>query len=333
MEVRLQNMHPLKRLKLRHQQAAEELLSKSKTSSVLPAKKRIKDYSWNTTSLRPTPVPMIKTLCLPAKKRIWAPQIIPESPPKQPDSGLDLNVLFETPLEKKKPHFVGFDDVDPTDSDNNDQQQEDENDDDGIVCGVCRSTDGDPSDPIVLCDGCDAMVHAFCYGYPLNQGVPEGDWFCATCQQSSSSLHNHTKDICCSLCPVKGGVMKPTTDDDRWAHIACALLVPEVFFRDPEGRGGIDCSRVPQKRWEETCYICDSSKGCAIQCSEPKCSLAFHVGCGLNEELCIEYKEARSGRGGGGGIVAGFCKSHSELWKKQQQTGKFRIVAREEDQQ
>ncbi|KAK9153200.1 hypothetical protein Sjap_000680 [Stephania japonica] len=322
MEVKLENMHPLKRLKLRHQRDEEEL-SQTKTSSVLPAKKRRKDYSWRSTT---------SPLRLPAKKRIWAPHIIiPESPPKQPDLGFDLNALFEASPEKMKRHLVDFDDSDVQVSESNQQQQEEE-EDDGIVCGVCRSTDGDPSDPIVLCDGCDAMVHALCYGSPLNQGVPEGDWFCATCQQSPSSPRNGTGELCCCLCPVKGGVMKPTTDD-QWAHIACALLVPEVFFRDPEGRGGIDCSRLPQKRWEETCYICDSSEGCAINCSEPKCSLAFHVGCGLNEDLCIEYKEGRSGRGGGAGIVAGFCKSHSQLWKKQQETGKFRIVAREEDKQ
>jgi hypothetical protein len=46
----------------------------------------------------------------------------------------------------------------------------DDDDDDGIVCAVCQSTDGDPSDPIVFCDGCDLMVHATCYGNPLCEG-------------------------------------------------------------------------------------------------------------------------------------------------------------------
>lgn len=102
------------------------------------------------------------------------------------------------------------------------------------------------------------------------------------------------------------------TRDGRWAHIVCALYVPEVFFKDPEGREGIDCSKVPKRRWKERCYVCKSSRGCAIQCSELKCPLAFHVTCGLNEDLCLEYREGRKQ----GAIVAGFCKTHSDLWKK-----------------
>jgi NuA3 HAT complex component NTO1 len=37
-------------------------------------------------------------------------------------------------------------------------------DDDGVHCAVCGSTDGDPSNPIVSCNGCDLMVHASCCG-------------------------------------------------------------------------------------------------------------------------------------------------------------------------
>ncbi|KAE8723467.1 mitogen-activated protein kinase 19-like [Hibiscus syriacus] len=111
---------------------------------------------------------------------------------------------------------------------------------------------------------------------------------------------------------------------DKWDHLVCALLVSEVFFGDPEGREMIDCSRVPEKRWKGKCYVCKTRKGCAIECSESKCGLEFHVTCGLNEDLCIEYTEGKKGA-----VVAGFCNPHTELWKKQQQTGKFKIVARD----
>lgn len=192
--------------------------------------------------------------------------------------------------------------------------------DDGIECAVCQSTDGDPSDPIVFCDGCDLMVHSTCYGSPLTKGIPEGDWFCAQClvSQSPQTGNGNADSFSCCLCPVTGGAMKPT-NDGRWAHIVCAVFVPEVFFTDPEGREGIDFSRVPDKRWGQSCYVCVSGRGCAIDCSELKCPLAFHVGCGLKEELCIEYREGKNK----GAVVAGFCKKHTELWKKVQTLASF----------
>nr|CAB3471948.1 unnamed protein product [Digitaria exilis] len=200
--------------------------------------------------------------------------------------------------------------------------QEPVEDDDGVLCAVCGSTDGDPSDPIVFCDGCDLMVHASCYGNPLAQAIPDGDWFCSLCSAKKSKLA--ARPSCC-LCPARGGAMKRTTEG-QWAHISCALLVPEVFFQDPDGRDGVDCSLVPAHRFAKDCYICESNNGCALECSQPKCSLGFHVSCGLDAGLCIEYKEGK-----GGAIVAGFCREHTELWEKQQLTGKYKIVARGEE--
>jgi len=196
-----------------------------------------------------------------------------------------------------------------------------EEEDDGILCAVCRSTDGDPSDPIVFCDGCDLMVHAACYGSPLAQSIPEGDWFCSLCSDKAAKKGKPARPPC-RLCPARGGAMKRTTDG-AWAHISCALLVPEVFFQDPDGRDAIDCSLVPARRFSKQCYICESSRGCALECSQPKCDLGFHVSCGLNGGLCIEYREEK-----GGGVVAGFCREHSILWEKQQLTGKYKIVSR-----
>ncbi|KAM0877218.1 hypothetical protein ACQ4PT_035640 [Festuca glaucescens] len=56
-----------------------------------------------------------------------------------------------------------------------------------------------------------------------------------------------------------------------------ALLVPEVFFPYLDGRDAINCSLVPGRRFTKHCYICESSGGCALECSQPKCDLGFHV--------------------------------------------------------
>ncbi|KAF3326895.1 protein Jade-1 [Carex littledalei] len=247
-----------------------------------------------------------------AKRRIWAPeplaptksQIEQDTDPKpiklRTENELqikDENKIREVPLKQ----VCAMHPLSPAKT----ETQIEEEIDDGVLCAVCQSTDGDPSDPIVFCDGCDLMVHASCYGNPLIKSIPEGDWFCSAC---SSKLPQKEKKCC--LCPVKGGALKPTVND-KWAHVMCALLVPEVFFQDPEGRDGIDCSRVPHKRWQKDCFICGKNNGCALDCAESKCKLGFHVSCGLEEGLCIEYKEGK-----GGDIVAGFCTEHTKLWEK-----------------
>ncbi|KAL6543307.1 hypothetical protein OROHE_010827 [Orobanche hederae] len=328
MESKFHGLPPLKRFRLMQQQATEQnqnfetpiknskLTENNTTTLCLPAKKRKECRD-------SPPLPPISaantTFCLPAKKRIWAFQ-----------PHLDLNLEYQ-------PSDFGRQETLPKDSEQNSQKihiqegetkgsgaNEEDTEEDGIVCSVCESTDGDPTDPIVLCDGCDLMVHTTCYGHPFTNGIPEGDWFCAQCLESKKSARK--AQLSCCLCPVGGGALKPTTDGN-WAHLVCAIYVPEVFFIDPEGREGIDCSKVLKRRWERKCYLCRSKNGCVIDCSEPKCQLAFHVGCGLKEELCIEYRQGKNK----GDVVAAFCRSHTDLWKKQEQTGKFKIVARDEN--
>lgn len=99
--------------------------------------------------------------------------------------------------------------------------EEEEGEDDDGGCDICRNPDADASDPIVYCDGCDVPVHADCYGNPLSHGIPEGDWFCDQCQHRKSTSRS------CSLCPRIGGAMKMTTEGN-WAHLSCAVFVPEV---------------------------------------------------------------------------------------------------------
>ncbi|WCJ32345.1 RING/FYVE/PHD zinc finger superfamily protein [Euphorbia peplus] len=349
--ITLQSLPPLKRLRLLQQRHLHDNKENFNPSFQLPSKKRKESRH---------PPSHCSFFPLPAKKRVSA---------LHPDFFLDLNieykgdpdVLSECPpnpfveiphLEGRGvksessisivpnpfveiPHLVKQDEgsesesqpeppvltaTDPQISEEKETpvEEEDDEDEDGIVCAICQSTDGDPKDPIVFCDGCDLMVHTTCYGNPLIKGVPDGDWFCAQCLVSKPD-----KALSCCLCPTKSGAMKPTTDG-LWAHIVCSVYVPEVFFEDPDGREGINCCKIPKRRWQDKCYICKTRKGCAIRCSEPMCPLAFHVTCGLNQDLCIEYKQGKEI------IVAGFCRTHSDLWKKQQETGKFKIVASKE---
>ncbi|KAL1202412.1 Histone-lysine N-methyltransferase TRX1 [Cardamine amara subsp. amara] len=346
MDAQYQDLPPLKRLRLMQRdlelsQQQPQLPSQPEVNSLqLPAKKRKQsrvDYDEEAENSGPT------YHCLPAKKRIWA--IDPDLLSGNPFSPFDLNIEYKPSVEdksiEKNPTLMVESSLEVEDDDNKENidplekgivldledremKKEVEEDEDGIMCVVCQSTDGEPSNPIVFCDGCDLMVHASCYGNPLVKAIPEGDWFCRQCI-ASRSLKNREKELfSCCLCTSKGGAMKPTKDG-RWAHITCSLFVPEVYFDDPEGREGICCSEILSKRWKDRCYLCKIRRGCVIECSEMKCQLAFHVTCGLKEDLCIEYRQGKKS----GGIVVGFCNEHTKLWERD--SGKYKIVARDED--
>lgn len=53
-----------------------------------------------------------------------------------------------------------------------------------------------------------------------------------------------------------------------------------------------------------------------VECSEPRCELGFHVGCGVEEGLCFEYRQGKGNEKEGGAVVAAFCRAHTDLWKK-----------------
>jgi len=89
--------------------------------------------------------------------------------------------------------------------------------DENVICDVCRSPDSEESNEMVFCDSCNICVHQACYGITT---IPSGSWLCRTC-----ALGQRPE---CVLCPNKSGAMKCTRSGHKWAHVSCALWIPEV---------------------------------------------------------------------------------------------------------
>nr|DBA33167.1 TPA: hypothetical protein GDO54_000893 [Pyxicephalus adspersus] len=147
--------------------------------------------------------------------------------------------------------------------------------DEDVICDVCRSPDSEEGNEMVFCDSCNICVHQACYGILK---VPEGSWLCRTCV-----LGIHPQ---CILCPKRGGAMKATRTGTKWAHVSCALWIPEVSIACPERMEPITkVSHIPPSRWALVCSLCKLKTGACIQCSVKSCITAFHVTCAFEHSL------------------------------------------------
>ncbi|WOK95128.1 histone-lysine N-methyltransferase TRX1-like [Canna indica] len=151
-------------------------------------------------------------------------------------------------------------------------------------CGVCDMDEEYEDNLFLQCDKCRIMVHAKCYGElePLD-GVL---WLCNLCRPGAPKVPPR-----CCLCPVIGGAIKPTTDG-RWAHLTCAMWIPETCLIDVKRMEPIDgISRISKDRWKLLCSICGVSYGACIQCSHNTCRVAYHPLCARAAGLCVELED------------------------------------------
>ncbi|KAJ7849983.1 bromodomain and PHD finger-containing protein 3 [Mycena olivaceomarginata] len=187
------------------------------------------------------------------------------------------------------------------------------------TCAICDDSEGENSNAIVFCDGCNLAVHQDCYGVPY---IPEGQWLCRKCTVSPEN------PVSCILCPNEGGAFKQTTQGE-WIHLLCAIWVPETrvsndVFMEPI----IGAEKIPKQRWKLKCSICGAREGACIQCARSSCFLAFHVTCGRKDKWLLPMKSAQ---GVEPGALTAYCEKH--LPKEQADIREAALLAEEEEEE
>lgn len=178
-------------------------------------------------------------------------------------------------------------------------------------------------------------VHQACYGI---EHIPQGSWLCAPCDFGGPQFRPE-----CVLCPNsgQGGAMKATKNYRYWAHVACALWIPEVGFGDPAKMEPIvNLNKIPAAKWQLTCSLCKEKRGCCLQCAEKKCHMAFHVTCAFKfnlemnqERLAASDEDDEPPTSSSSGLVdqmlfKAYCLRHT---KKRQQMMQNEIDEEEEE--
>ncbi|PAA73541.1 hypothetical protein BOX15_Mlig026578g1 [Macrostomum lignano] len=188
-----------------------------------------------------------------------------------------------------------------------------------LTCMVCLSNRSDPENELVECDSCHVTVHEACYGLADSQSLcstgssaSTEPWFCDACAAGIASPS-------CQLCPVAGGVFKPT-EDGRWVHLVCALYTPDVAFNDVDSLTDVTLTELKPRFWgAKECVYCSDRvyayTGVCIGCDAGMCRCCFHVTCAQREGLLSEPAAAAAAAEDADEIADPFyaqCRQHTD---------------------
>jgi hypothetical protein len=96
----------------------------------------------------------------------------------------------------------------------------------------------------------------------------------------------------CILCPndIPSEPLLPTEDGQK-AHRLCGVYIPETSIDSGEAEKVVDVKYIDKARLDLKCNYCRSKKGACFQCSQKKCTRAYHATCAAAAGVLVEQGE------------------------------------------
>lgn len=152
------------------------------------------------------------------------------------------------------------------------------------ACDVCKDTSCARGNLLLHCTGsdCTVVVHKNCYGVKQTSTT---SWKCAPCAAGLK-----TEELRCVLCSRTGGPYKQVGEanekggyklTDSWAHVLCALWVPETYFGNADTMEPVlGVQTIDPDRFLMCCVACHKVKqGACVQCRFGNCTVGLHPTC------------------------------------------------------
>ncbi|KAF1804464.1 PHD-zinc-finger like domain-containing protein [Mucor lusitanicus] len=153
-------------------------------------------------------------------------------------------------------------------------------------CSICRIMSG-PTNSLYTCYSCGMSVHHDCYG--VKDKAEHIGWRCDPCQNKKKPVASYNYE--CVLCynTTSQHQALKMTSGYCWAHVQCAVFMPEVKFVNPSTLSPVEyIGCVSPARTQASCSLCDDQRGACVACSE--CSKTMHVQCAVENKYRLLFE-------------------------------------------
>jgi len=106
--------------------------------------------------------------------------------------------------------------------------------------------------------------------------------------------------VLCTKTSQSGPQALKRTSGNNWAHILCAVWIPETNFVSVGSFSPVESiGKIRHERWKQACSICKKKSGACVGCGEG-CKKVFHVSCARDAgyKIAFEMQPTRTVKAG-----------------------------------